>query len=140
MREVFADTGYWVALLHKDDGLHPKAREVSKSLGTTRIVTSDSVITEFLNFFAERGNHLRKLSVDAAQTIVQNPNISVVQQTRENFFEGMALYGERLDKGYSHTDCISMVVMRKKGISEVLTHDRHFVQEGFRVLLRDHDE
>ena len=50
---------------------------------------------------------------------------------------GLALYAARPDKGYSLTDCISMATMRKKGLTEVLTNDRHFEQEGFRALFRD---
>jgi len=33
----------------------------------------------------------------------------------------------RLDKGYSLVDCISMNRMRRQGISEVLSNDRHSV-------------
>ena len=29
MPEVFADTGYWIALLNERDNLHGKARELS---------------------------------------------------------------------------------------------------------------
>ena len=47
----------------------------------------------------------------------------------------MELYESRLDKGYSLTDCVSMQVMRERGISEVLTNDQHFAQEGFTILL-----
>jgi hypothetical protein len=43
----------------------------------------------------------------------------------------LALYQSRLDKGYSLTDCISMQTMRREGLTEVLTNDRHFEQEGF---------
>ena len=45
------------------------------------------------------------------------------------------LYQARPDKGYSLTDCISMEVMRREGLSEVLTNDEHFTQEGFTCLL-----
>ncbi len=41
----------------------------------------------------------------------------------------------RPDKGYSLTDCMSMIACRDLGITDVLTHDRHFAQEGFAVLL-----
>ncbi len=47
----------------------------------------------------------------------------------------MSLYESRLDKGYSLTDCISMTVMRERNISDVLTHDNHFRQEGFKILI-----
>jgi len=48
----------------------------------------------------------------------------------------MSLYEARPDKGYSLTDCISMQTMRREGITEVLTDDRHFEQEGFHALFR----
>jgi hypothetical protein len=60
-----------------------------------------------------------------------------VAQTAASFASGLALYRARLDKGYSLTDCISMQTMRQEGLSEVLTNDRHFEQEGFRALFRN---
>jgi predicted nucleic acid-binding protein len=35
----------------------------------------------------------------------------------------------------SLTDCISMHAMRERNVSDILTHDDHFPQEGFTVLL-----
>ena len=48
----------------------------------------------------------------------------------------IALYNARPDKGYSLADCISMQIMRREGLTDVLTNDRHFEQEGFRALFR----
>jgi predicted nucleic acid-binding protein len=56
-------------------------------------------------------------------------------QSHQSFLDGFALFKGRLDKGYNLTDCISMSVMRREGISEVLTNDDHFTQEGFLTLL-----
>jgi len=66
-----------------------------------------------------------------------NPDIRVIPQSRESFIAGLDLFQSRPDKGYSLTDCISMQTMRREGLTEVLTSDRHFEQEGFRALLRD---
>jgi predicted nucleic acid-binding protein len=33
------------------------------------------------------------------------------------------------------TDCISFIVMREYGLTDVLTADRHFEQAGFKILL-----
>ena len=33
MKEIFADTGYWIALIDPKDVLHDKAKFVSGSLG-----------------------------------------------------------------------------------------------------------
>jgi predicted nucleic acid-binding protein len=52
-----------------------------------------------------------------------------------SFLAGLALYERRPDKQYSLADCISMNIMRQNQIQEVLTHDRHFSQEGFIRLL-----
>ena len=56
-------------------------------------------------------------------------------QSHQTFLDGLALYKRRPDKGYSLTDCISMEALREEGITEILTHDNHFTQEGFVILL-----
>ncbi|MGV2388932.1 MAG UNVERIFIED_CONTAM: hypothetical protein LVR29_13595 [Microcystis novacekii LVE1205-3] len=54
-----------------------------------------------------------------------------------NFSKAFDFYQRRLDKGYSLTDCASMQIMRQLEISEILTFDKHFQQEGFSALLRE---
>jgi len=66
---------------------------------------------------------------------VANPLVIVRPQSHQTFLDGLALYKARPDKDYSLTDCISMQAMRQEGITEILTHDGHFTQEGFTVLL-----
>jgi predicted nucleic acid-binding protein len=58
----------------------------------------------------------------------------VIPQSRSSFLDALALYEARPDKAYSLTDCISMDVMRREGLTEVLTNDHHFTQEGFHIL------
>jgi len=53
----------------------------------------------------------------------------------QNILNGLELYGQRLDKSYSLTDCISMVIIKQMGIEQILTRDHHFIQEGFTILL-----
>ncbi|WP_219852132.1 type II toxin-antitoxin system VapC family toxin [Nostoc sp. 'Peltigera membranacea cyanobiont' N6] len=66
--------------------------------------------------------------------ILREPTINIITYTPELRQLGFDLYGQRSDKGYSLTDCISMVIMRQMGITDVLTHDKHFTQEGFHIL------
>ncbi|WP_455390418.1 hypothetical protein [Oscillatoria salina] len=49
--------------------------------------------------------------------------------------EAIALLMARQDKTYFLCDAVSFVLMQKRGITEALTTDRHFEQEGFRRLL-----
>lgn len=59
----------------------------------------------------------------------------MIRQTPELFDAGLELYHRRPDKGYSLTDCMSMAICTEQKIEQVLTHDRHFAQEGFEILL-----
>ena len=135
MREIFADTAYWIALTNRLDQHHNAALQASSSIGTARIVTTDAVLTEYLNAFAAKGETLRQAAIKSVEVILTNSAVTVVAHTRKAFLEGFALYKARPDKGYSLTDCFSMMLMRKRKISQVLTTDRHFEQEGFVILI-----
>jgi predicted nucleic acid-binding protein len=74
--------------------------------------------------------------VETVREILSAPAVHVIPQSHESFRSGFDLYAPRPDKGYSLTDCISMQAMRREGITEALTNDRHFEQEGFRSLFR----
>jgi uncharacterized protein len=41
MKRVFADTGYWIALLNPRYELHLQAQQQSSAFATTEIVTSE---------------------------------------------------------------------------------------------------
>ena len=135
MRRVFADAVYWVALAHAKDQWHARAVAVSRTLGGVTIVTTEEVLSEFLAHFSGYGRTLREAAVRYAEGILGNPDIVVRPQSHQSFVEGLALYKARPDKGYSLVDCISMEAMRQEGIPEILTHDAHFTQEGFVILL-----
>jgi predicted nucleic acid-binding protein len=94
------------------------------------------VLTELLDGLAQRGAHLRETAARAVRRILDDRRVTVYPQSRESFLVGLHLYEERNDKGYSLVDCISMTTMRRHGITEILTNDYHFIQEGFRVVLR----
>lgn len=135
MKEIFADTAYWIALTNRLDQHHTAALQASSSIGTARIVTTDAVLTEYLNALAAKGENLRQAAIESVEIILANPAVTVVGNTRKAFLDGFALYKDRPDKGYSLTDCFSMMLMRKRKITQVLTTDRHFEQEGFVVLM-----
>ena len=42
----------------------------------------------------------------------------------------------RPGKEYSLVDCMSMVIAREQGSTEVMAHDHHFEPEGFSCLSR----
>lgn len=100
------------------------------------VYTTEEVLGEMLTFFAA-DSWLRGRAVETVRQILFDPAMHVIPQSHESFLAGFELYAARPDKGYSLVDCISMQVMRREGITDALTNDRHFEQEGFRALLRD---
>jgi predicted nucleic acid-binding protein len=135
MRQVFVDTAYWVAQFDVRDQLHAKALELEPQLKNLELLTSELVLTEFLNYFCKGGEQIREEVSGTVQDIIDSPSIQIVWQTQALFEAGLTLYKSRLDKGYSLMDCVSMGVMQQEGVQEVLTHDKHFAQEGFTILL-----
>ena len=136
MRTLFVDTAYYIAMLNPQDDLHERAVTVSRSLDDCGFVTTEMVLTELLNFFAERGPTPRRLAADFVQRIRQDANTRIVPQTSAQFQDAFELYQSRRDKEWSHTDCASFRIMEQEEIAEALTYDEHFEQAGFTALLR----
>lgn len=135
MRIAFVDTLYFVALFNPRDQWHDRAIAASKLVAEAKLITTEDVLVELLNFFSEYGEKARRGALAQAEGILSAANIEVTPQSHDAFMAGLALYKARPDKGYSLTDCISMHTMRERGIGDILTHDDHFSQEGFIVLL-----
>ena len=135
MNAIFVDTLYIIALFNPRDEWHGRATEVEPTVRGRSFVTTESVLAEVLNYFSSYGAQARRKAVDVINDILNDPQVETVAQTHDRFQAGVALYEACLDKRYSLTNCISMNVMREKGINEVLSHDHHFTQEGFTVLL-----
>ena len=137
MRTLFADTGYWIAMSNPHDDLHGKASTVIKQLGICRIVTSQMVLVEFLNYMSSYGQHLRRVAVSVVNELEKDPGVEIIPQTESQFDSAVAHYASRSDKGWSLTDCASFVLMEERHIPEALAHDKNFEQAGFVALLRE---
>ena len=137
MKSVFADTGYLIAILDRYDQLHSRAMSVSRDLGGRKIITSEMVLVELLNYFASKGAELRKAVVSLVEQLRNGAGVKIVSQTEEQFESALSFYKERTDKNWSLTDCASILIMQKENIREILSYDKHFQQAGFATLLRD---
>ena len=133
MKQVFADTFYWVALLNPRDDFHQEVFQFSRTITDVRRVTTEEVLIEVLNFFSDYDALMKQKALRFARKISNEMSICVVQQTHASFQSGLELYERRLDKGCL-TDCISMQTMKQLGIADILTRDRHFAQEGFNII------
>lgn len=135
MKKVFADAQYFVALINDKDQCHPAAQAISQSLQGVTVVTTEEALTEVLAFFSERGRYLRQMAAAYVDDLLTDPDMVIYPQSHQTFLDGFTFFKERPDKGYSLTDCISMLAMQREKITEILTDDDHFTQEGFTKLL-----
>ena len=136
MKTVFADTAYWVAMARPRDQWRAVARNALRQLGPINIVTTDEVLTEFLASVSSGEPDVRLRAVRSVRALQNDPRVRVVPQSRESFSKALDRYEARSDKSYSLQDCASMNVMEACSITEILTSDRHFEQEGFTVLMK----
>ena len=138
MSSIFLDTSHVIALFSEDDAFHAQAIAIHDRVSAdpaTRLITTVMVIEEFLTDVARREAPLKLQAVRFIQRILATSGMTLVDVDRALLERGIELYSRRLDKAYSLVDCISMVVMAQRRITEVLTGDRDFQQEGFTILL-----
>ncbi len=131
---LFADTFDWVARLNRRGPFHTRVVAFSYALGATRLVTTDEVFTEVLNWFSGSRRLWRRKAAALIHDLRSNSKVDVLAQTRADFDAALALYEARPDKKYSLPDCRSMLAMKGLGLTEILTNDHHFTQEGFTIL------
>ena len=137
MNEVFADAGYWIAMLNPKDDKHESAQRATKNLGERKIVTTEMVLVEVFAHVSKEGAFARSGAVKMLDGLRNDPNVEIVPQTHEQFEAAARRYAERLDQRWSLTDCASFLEMEKRAIFEALAHDCDFLRAGFVALMRN---
>ena len=92
MMALFADTFYWIALADPNDSAHPRALTVTAARATSRIVTTDEVLTEYLTFFADAPEPSRREAAAVVEDLLSSSAVRVIPQSRESFRAGLQLY------------------------------------------------
>jgi predicted nucleic acid-binding protein len=130
----FVDTGYWIAFFNAGDGLHGRALTLARQLDGP-LVTTTIVLVEVADGLASAPT--RHLATRFLERVREDPNVTIVALTADLLDRSIERHVTRADKEWGLTDCISFVVMEERGIREALAYDQHFIQAGFRALLRD---
>lgn len=131
---VLMDTWGRLALGHRRDSHHREINALYKELrsGDACIYTTDYVLDEVMTLlfrrevFEEAVRFMEGIfqAVEAGQLIVE-------RITSDRFTSAWRLRKRLQDKPkISFTDLTSMIVMKERGIKEVLTEDEHFIQVG----------
>jgi uncharacterized protein len=133
VRRAFADTHFYLALLNERDPVHAATRAFLAPGGVEQFVTTGWVLLELANAMSR--SRLRARCHDFIRRLQGSEQNRIISLSDALQSRGLDLFGERPDKAWSLTDCISFVVMADEGLTEALTGDRHFEQAGYRALL-----
>ena len=134
MKPVLADTSYYIALLSEKDVYHEAAVTLSESL-LGRTVVTEYVLVELGNALCR--SRYRSQFVPMVEHLLTDGNTQFIPASNSLFRQGLQLYAARPDKSWSMVDCLSIVVMKQRRLTDVLSTDEHFNQAGFRALLRE---
>ncbi len=80
-RRIWITTFTGARLLNPRDDLHNKATAVARDYGLGQIVTSEMVLTEFLNSFSDYGPRLRQAAARAVASLRDASEIVIIPQT-----------------------------------------------------------
>lgn len=140
MPELFLDTGFAIALASPRDQHHQCAVELATEVkaNATHLVTTHAVVLEIGNSLS-KGNY-RTAAVQLIASLRTDPTVEILTVDEELFDKSFTLFGNRDDKEWSLTDCISFVVMETRRITDALTPDEHFNQAGFNALMRGQEK
>ena len=125
---VFIDTGVFVALRNADDEYHVRSKELMKRAlkgEFGRILTSDYVIDEAVTTALVRTRR-HDLAVDVGKYIIDSPRIMKLWTTKDTFDMAWEKFKTFKDKPMSFSDCISLVLMEKNGIKQIISFDSGF--------------
>ncbi|OQA15269.1 MAG: hypothetical protein BWY64_02936 [bacterium ADurb.Bin363] len=137
IKSCFLDTSYLIALINTNDRWHKVANYWQEEVIKNNILL---ITTEYILVELADGLSVLKFRYKAAQMVSLLKNIryvNIIPASTILFDADLALFKNRLDKEWSLTDCISMIVVHDYSIKDILSSDRHFVQAGYQVLLKD---
>ena len=129
---MLVDTSGLLCLIHSRETQHERA--VSLYDAATTRVTHSYVLGEFVSL-AQARRVPRQAALDFGERLLNDSEIEMTWVDETLHRDALALLQARPDKAYSLCDAVSFLVMRNSNISEALTTDKHFAQEGFVKLL-----
>mgnify|MGYP006308320829 CR=1 FL=1 len=130
---IFLDTGFYMALVDKNDPHYKKSLELLKTLKTGKygqILTSILVISETLTLVSVRTknntkalNNVRELLVGRKRfALILRTNPEIEQKTMDLFVKRNSTAEDTM----SYVDCSNIEFCKHNGLEYILSFDSHF--------------
>jgi predicted nucleic acid-binding protein len=130
---MLLDSSGLLAYIDEDDSAHDNA--VAFFTSADVLLTHGYILAELIPLFQKRGIP-RADSLAFHARLLASKDIEIVWVDKELHDSAFVLLNDRMDKTYSLCDAVSFLLMRSRGITEALTTDHPFEQEGFIRLLK----
>ena len=133
-RELFVDTGAWVALADDDDQHHARAAAEFPRLlrDYGRVITTNLVVAESYIILRLELGHSPALAF--LENIKASPRIARVYSTPDLEAEAEKILRRYQDQDFSLTDAVSFALMRARKITTAFAFDAHFATAGFECV------
>ncbi len=129
---LLLDTSGLLCYLHQDELQHQEAVQLFNQSNWS--LTHSYVLAELVALAQVRG-FPRIPTLNFINDLVDHPDIEIIWVNESLHRKAVALLMAREDKAYSLCDAVSFVLMQQHNLSQALTTDHHFEQEGFQRLL-----
>lgn len=132
MNMLYLDTSALYALVDSGDRFHAAASEAFRELSPDKdlLICSSYVVLETLALIQTR---IGVRAVRKWKTEFQ-PILEIVWVDRQLHEEGLTALVAANNPTISLTDWTSFLIMRERGIEIAFSFDRHFAQQGFRLM------
>ncbi len=129
---MLIDTSGFFSLHDKAEKHHTAAQQLYREHRPR--LTTNYVLAEYVALAFVRGLSHEKVLTFSAE-VLTDASIEIIWIDEALHTKAVELMQARQDKTYSLCDAASFVLMRERSITDALTTDKHFAQEGFIRLL-----
>ncbi|MGB7413941.1 MAG: PIN domain-containing protein [Thermosynechococcaceae cyanobacterium] len=136
MKQVFLDSGAFFALLVAEDSVHQRAVELFQRADSENwdLVTTNLIVVETYTLILARTRRGRDNAVAFLDSL-DSSTVCVERITKNDEALGAEIVRTQQDKMYSLCDAISFAVMKRMGIVETISFDKHFREYGQFIVL-----
>ena len=138
MRYVFVDTAHYIAVFNRHDALHARASSIVLELYANpdvSFITTDAVLVEAPRSSRAVDRTRGRRSPTVLRTCSLIPASSSSHRHQRYSMPALSFTGGGPTRATACATALSMVVCAERGITDVLSADRDFEQEGLTLLL-----
>jgi uncharacterized protein len=131
---IFLDTGFLFAYVSENDEDHVRVTEILEAHRGRRLsdflVTTNHVVAETITLVSKRGHRdpgvRHDLAVEVGRQLHAGVFGEVHHASAQEELEAFAYFERHRNKSYSIVDCLSFLIMEKRGIREAWAVDEDF--------------